>query len=99
MALTPCPRQRIEFTEHQRNVFCVFSGEGVNRLRNYLNEDLLERLETGTMYHDHDEEDIDDQTVAGLMHATGLGPDDEDMDDEAFAGDGSQYGGEAEADV
>ncbi|KAJ0161758.1 SCF E3 ubiquitin ligase complex F-box protein grrA [Colletotrichum tanaceti] len=26
-----------EFTDHQRNVFCVFSGAGVSRLREYLN--------------------------------------------------------------
>ncbi|KAF2264874.1 ubiquitin ligase complex F-box protein GRR1 [Lojkania enalia] len=28
-----------EFNEHQREVFCVFSGVGVQRLRNYLNAD------------------------------------------------------------
>ena len=27
----------IEFTDHQRHVFCVFSGDGVNKLRDYLN--------------------------------------------------------------
>ena len=27
----------LEFNEHQRNVFCVFSGNGVSRLREYLN--------------------------------------------------------------
>ena len=26
-----------EFTDHQRHVFCVFSGDGVNKLRDYLN--------------------------------------------------------------
>jgi hypothetical protein len=31
--LTPCA----EFTEHQRSVFCVFSGQGVLGLRRYLN--------------------------------------------------------------
>ncbi|MBC7996330.1 MAG: hypothetical protein IAF58_00195, partial [Leptolyngbya sp.] len=30
-----------EFTEHQRAVFCVFSSDGVNGLRNHLNQ--LER--------------------------------------------------------
>lgn len=29
----------LEFTEHQRNVFCVFSGQGVSNLRRYLNTD------------------------------------------------------------
>lgn len=28
-----------EFTEHQRNVFCVFSGPGVSSLRRHLNTD------------------------------------------------------------
>ncbi|KAG7112295.1 SCF E3 ubiquitin ligase complex F-box protein grrA like [Verticillium longisporum] len=28
-----------EFTEHQRGVFCVFSGAGVSRLRDYVNTD------------------------------------------------------------
>jgi len=27
----------VEFTEHQRSVFCVFSGNGVSRLREHLN--------------------------------------------------------------
>ena len=87
----------LEFNDHQRNLFCVFSGDGVNRLRRYLNDDLLERFDSGrTMYRDHDDDDLDEQTVAGLMHATGLGPDDDDMDDEGFLGEGSQYGGEVE---
>ena len=96
--LNRCNAERLsflEFTEHQRNVFCVFSGEGVNRLRDYLDKDEQETLESGgSMYPHRDEEDLDDQTVAGLMHATGLGPDDEDMDDEGFPGEGSQYGGD-----
>ena len=86
-----------EFTEHQRTVFCVFSGEGVNRLRQYLNTqpDIYDTPE-GTMYDDREVEDIDnDQQVAGLMHATGLNDDDDDMD-EADGGEGSQYELEAE---
>ena len=88
-----------EFTDHQRNMFCVFSGPGVNRLREYLNEDPAVSLyETeGTMYDDRDGEDVDaDQQVTGMMHATGLGVDDEDMNDDDEPGDGSQYGAEAD---
>lgn len=44
----------------------------------------------------YDDRDDADQTVAGLMHATGLGPDDEDMDDDVDGADGSVYGGEAD---
>ena len=81
-----------EFTEHQRNVFCVFSGEGVNRLRIYLNESPESLYETeGTMYDDREVEDMDtDQRLPGLMHATGLNDDDDDMD-EVDGADGSQY--------
>ncbi|KAL9033286.1 MAG: hypothetical protein Q9214_007587, partial [Letrouitia sp. 1 TL-2023] len=86
------------FTDHQRNMFCVFSGEGVNRLRNRLNADPPPLYDTeGTMYDDHDGEDGDaDQQVTGLMNATGLGADDDDMNEEDEAGEGSQYGGEAD---
>lgn len=48
------------------------------------------------MFDDQDGEAEADQTVqmAGMMNATGLGPDDEDMEDDVDVGDGSQYGGE-----
>ncbi len=86
----------IEFTEHQRTVFCVFSGEGVNRLRTYLNSQPDIYDTEGTMYDDRDGEDIDnDQQVAGLMHATGLNDDDDDMDE--VDGGESQYELEGEA--
>lgn len=91
------PKLNQEFTDHQRNVFCVFSGDGVNRLRKYLNEDPVATYEPeGIMFDDQDGEAEADQTVqmAGMMNATGLGPDDEDMEDDVDVGDGSQYGGE-----
>ncbi|KAL8742884.1 MAG: hypothetical protein Q9190_004706 [Brigantiaea leucoxantha] len=87
-----------QFTDHQRNMFCVFSGEGVNRLRNYLNEDpeSLYNAE-GTMFDDREGEDGDaDQQVTGLLNATGLGADDDDVNEEDETGEGSQYGGEAD---
>ncbi|KAF2455744.1 hypothetical protein BDY21DRAFT_372897 [Lineolata rhizophorae] len=34
-----CREAPQEFNDHQREVFCVFSGSGVNRLRTYLNEE------------------------------------------------------------
>ncbi|KAF2114457.1 hypothetical protein BDV96DRAFT_494876 [Lophiotrema nucula] len=34
-----CREAPAEFNDHQRDVFCVFSGVGVQRLRNYLNAD------------------------------------------------------------
>ena len=45
-------RSLIEFNEHQRNVFCVFSGAGIGRLREHLNETpvLGEYDDNWTMY-------------------------------------------------
>jgi F-box and leucine-rich repeat protein GRR1 len=37
MPIPPYLLALLEFTDHQRDVFCVFSGLGVQRLRNYLN--------------------------------------------------------------
>ena len=54
-----------EFNEHQRDVFCVFSGAGVSRLRGFLNtdHDHQNRRQAsfsdneGTMYEDGEEGD------------------------------------------
>ncbi|KAF3760354.1 hypothetical protein M406DRAFT_297121 [Cryphonectria parasitica EP155] len=35
-----CRDAPTEFTDHQRNVFCVFSGAGVSSLRRHLNSDV-----------------------------------------------------------
>jgi hypothetical protein len=86
----------IEFTEHQRNVFCVFSGQGVTGLRNHLN-----RLEPTGGYDDPmtGADDDDDQTMTGMVGATammGMNPlngDDEDADEELEDGDGGGDGG------
>jgi len=85
-----------EFTEHQRNVFCVFSGQGVTGLRNHLN-----RLEPTGGYDDPmtGADDDDDQTMTGMVGATalmGMNPlngDDEDADEELEDGDGAGDGG------
>ncbi|KAI9812204.1 MAG: SCF ubiquitin ligase complex subunit [Pycnora praestabilis] len=89
-----CRDAPAEFTDHQRDVFCVFSGVGVNRLRLYLNEAAHEVDYDGTMYDPDAEdagEDEDDQQVAGmvagLQGAMALGEGDE-MDEEF--GDGSE---------
>lgn len=64
-----CREAPSEFTDHQRNVFCVFSGTGVIGLRKYLNEQESERLRTsgedgGDEASAEDDED-DDETVDG----------------------------------
>lgn len=64
-----CREAPPEFTDHQRQVFCVFSGTGVIGLRKYLNEQESERLRTagedGGDEASADDEDDDDETVDG----------------------------------
>lgn len=66
-----------EFTNQQREVFCVFSGEGVNRLRDYLNRTVspVRDMTEATMYDDDEELDEDEGQVTGLMHATAINDD------------------------
>ena len=90
-----------EFTDHQRNVFCVFSGDGVNRLRQYLNDAPQELYDAdGTMFDDRelDADGGDNNTgaggnVAAMMQVTAINDDDEDMDE---GEETSQYGLEGE---
>lgn len=62
-----CREAPSEFNDHQRDVFCVFSGAGVNRLRDYLNgpdtqiPPLFDETD-GTMY---DDGDIDGDEAGG----------------------------------
>ncbi|KAJ8065337.1 hypothetical protein OCU04_006025 [Sclerotinia nivalis] len=90
-----CRDAPAEFNEHQRNVFCVFSGPGVNGLRNFLIRD--ERP-----ISNEDEDDVvidqgmdaptipdpdDDQTMTGMMNATGLNNEENDADDDEVLDD------------
>lgn len=81
---------KIEFTDHQRTVFCVFSGKGVNDLRTYLNQQNYEMgdgLEPRTV----NEVDDDDQTMTGMMETTNLNADEDadgDGEEELDAEDG-----------
>jgi F-box and leucine-rich repeat protein GRR1 len=73
-----CREAPPEFTQQQRDVFCVFSGEGVTRLREYLNRDIgtMREVTEATMYDDDEELDEDEGQVTGLMHATDLNDED-----------------------
>jgi hypothetical protein len=54
-----------DFNDHQRDVFCVFSGNGVNRLRVHLNQEASQSFEAeGTMY---DDSNIDDGDINELI--------------------------------
>lgn len=72
-----------EFNEHQRDVFCVFSGVGVSRLRNYLNADTTHRrvplYDDGTMFDDDDGAEPE-MIVNVTAQAHGMGIDDMDED-------------------
>ena len=99
-------RTQSEFTEHQRNVFCVFSGAGVTGLRNHLNHTAV--TTPGSAYDDPmiTVSDDDDQTMTGMVDATAMlgmvttplqlanGEDeDADGDEELEDGDGQGEGG------
>jgi len=76
-----CREAPAEFTQQQQDVFCVFSGDGVGRLRDFLNrstEAFQEEPEEGTMYDDADELDDEEGQVTGLMNATGINDDEDD---------------------
>lgn len=67
-----------EFTEHQRNVFCVFSGRGVTDLRTHLNKQI--QYQEDEYDNDTVNDADDDQTMTGMMGAAALNVDDEDAD-------------------
>lgn len=69
-----CREAPREFTEQQRELFCVFSGEGVKRLRDFLNltSPSFQEWTEATMYDDDEELDEEEGQVTGLMHATAI---------------------------
>ncbi|KAI9794564.1 MAG: SCF ubiquitin ligase complex subunit [Peltula sp. TS41687] len=84
-----CREAPTEFNDHQRDLFCVFSGLGVRGLREHLaNRANSENF----MYGEGDDPAEDTQQVAGLMHATALNVNNDEIDEE-FAED-SEVGGE-----
>lgn len=79
------------FNQHQRQVFCVFSGAGVTSLRRYLNNEVRTRQVTTEMVDDDatlrgGAEDDDDATMTGMMGATMLGGDDGEADEDLSDG-------------
>jgi hypothetical protein len=50
--LVHCREAPVEFNEHQRDVFCVFSGKGVEKLRAQLNSDPRQLDGESIMYDD-----------------------------------------------
>ncbi|KAH8595729.1 hypothetical protein B0O99DRAFT_686711 [Bisporella sp. PMI_857] len=72
-----CREAPPEFTEHQRNVFCVFSGDGVTGLRNHLNEG-----NPPSPGFDDEHNHLDDQTMTGMIGGAALTGEDDDADEE-----------------
>ncbi|TVY58178.1 SCF E3 ubiquitin ligase complex F-box protein grrA, partial [Lachnellula suecica] len=66
-----------EFTDHQRSVFCVFSGVGVTGLRRHLN--TIPAM-SDSFGENTSEDAEDDQTMTGMMGATALNAEDDDAD-------------------
>lgn len=67
-----------EFNDEQRSVFCVFSGDGVNKLRDYLNRTEEERRAQlsgdemsfdGDIDNDHESQEV----ITGLFQNSTLG--------------------------
>ncbi|KAI9753119.1 MAG: hypothetical protein M4579_005333 [Chaenotheca gracillima] len=57
-----------EFTDHQREVFCVFSGVGVSNLREHLNQEAAAyEAEGGSMYEEGEEAPGEEHQIAGTM--------------------------------
>ena len=96
-----CREAPSEFNDHQREVFCVFSGNGVARLREYLNGGGTNTpLETGIVDSDDDDDDDDGDAPAPPPHSHAQHPgawahgdqegiEDEDMEDDETPGDGN----------
>ena len=94
--LVYCREAPPEFNEHQRDVFCVFSGVGVTRLRVFLNthggnEERYDGEGEGTMYNEAEEGDT------GVMNVTagtnGMQIDEMgDNEEEEFGGDSEMLG-------
>lgn len=68
-----CREAPAEFNDHQREVFCVFSGTGVTRLRDYLNEQKAahDAEARGSMTPSAESDygiDMDDDTSHVQMH-------------------------------
>jgi F-box and leucine-rich repeat protein GRR1 len=66
--------QVLEFNEEQRQVFCVFSGDGVNKLRDYLNEHELDHLArlSETASFDGDGRRESQEVITGLLQNSQL---------------------------
>jgi F-box and leucine-rich repeat protein GRR1 len=89
-----CREAPAEFNDHQREVFCVFSGIGVQRLRVFMNTNGGEDVDRdtdgfgaddGTMYHE-DEEGDNMMTMTAQANIMAIDEEDEFGNDSEMAG-------------
>lgn len=78
--------EHIEFTDAQRNVFCVFSGTGVQGLRSHLN---------GVGFNRNPTDDDDDQTMITGPALTPVDDDDDNGDEGMDDADADPAGAES----
>ncbi|KAF2476975.1 RNI-like protein [Lindgomyces ingoldianus] len=83
-----CRDAPAEFNDHQRDVFCVFSGIGVTRLRNHLNVDSRILIDPDRTMYDESEEP--EMILNVTAQANGMAI--EEMDDDF--GEGSEMMGQ-----
>ncbi|RLV91684.1 SCF E3 ubiquitin ligase complex F-box protein GRR1 [Spathaspora sp. JA1] len=87
-----------DFNEHQKSLFCVFSGHGVNQLRNYLNQVMEERtyqIDQGdiqALFHERRRRFFGGNAPPG--RAGGLRPGDMDLDEDDEDDEEINRGGE-----
>ncbi|KAL1974037.1 hypothetical protein VTN31DRAFT_5597 [Thermomyces dupontii] len=67
-----CREAPPEFTPQQREVFCVFSGEGVSKLRDFLNRNAVSYPEGSETIYVDGEADEEEGRVTGMMNATAI---------------------------
>lgn len=81
-----------EFTDHQRNVFCVFSGQGVINLRGHLNKDpAFAHLREPSGQHRHPIIETQPVTPAGDRNDAAFDEPERDViDDDDGLDDGSE---------
>ena len=70
--LTFCREAPPEFNEHQRDVFCVFSGPGVGRLREFLNQQKAHAAAAEALSITTGDSEVGDGSVAGDGSVVGV---------------------------
>lgn len=71
----------VEFNDQQRQVFCVFSGDGVDQLREHLNKIEAPRRDSMDSRLTDGADTESGQTISGLLQISALNDNDNDVID------------------